>query len=88
MDKVRGGMFVTDAAGEPTRPATSKDGRPLQLATGADPGVALADPEMPAHPSRYEAGSLIRWVLPVALALLGTGIVLGAVRRVRRGRSA
>jgi RNA polymerase sigma factor (sigma-70 family) len=87
MDKVRSGMFVTDAAGEPTQPATTKDGHPLLLATGASPGVARDDPEMPAPPSRYEAGSLTRWVLPVALALLGAGIVLGVVRRRRRRRS-
>jgi hypothetical protein len=86
-DKVRGGVFVTDAAGEPTLPAHDKNGVPIQLATGAEPEVAPDAPEVPARPSRYEAGPLTRWVLPAALALLGTGIVLAVVRRLGRGRS-
>lgn len=87
LDKQRGGAFMTDAAGEPTRPAIDKNGRPLLLATGDDPAIRPDDPEMPARPSRSEAGSLTRWVLPAALALLGTGVVLAVVRQARQGRS-
>jgi hypothetical protein len=83
MDKVRGGVYVTDAGGEPTAVARGSDGQPLTLGSGLSPGAVADEPEFP---SSEEPPPQSRWVLPAAVALLVVGIGVRAAQVIRRRR--
>ncbi len=81
LDKVRGGVYETDAAGEPTLRAKSPSGEPFTLEQGASPPVSTDDP---AAASREEARPWSRWLMPASVVLLGLGAGLWLLQLYRR----
>lgn len=84
-DGIRGGVYRTDANGEPTQTVLNSEGRPMQLVPGG-PNSGVLPEDTNSRPSQSEAPSPSRYILPAAVALLVAGIILALIRRVRARR--